>query len=98
MMRFVRDLRLIPIALIASACLLALKTADLILESPYLFSAQTGRTDDGDVTVVHENPGMAAARARPGSWATQMFNFPDGKDGTGNQNLPRIAARSANAT
>jgi hypothetical protein len=32
MIRFIRDLRLLPIALIASACLLALKTADLVLD------------------------------------------------------------------
>ena len=32
MIRYIRDLRLIPIALIASACLLALKTADLVLD------------------------------------------------------------------
>ncbi len=31
MIRYIRDLRLIPIALIASACLLALKTADLVI-------------------------------------------------------------------
>jgi hypothetical protein len=32
MIRFVRDLRLLPIALIASVCLLALKTADFVLD------------------------------------------------------------------
>ena len=32
MIRFVRDLRLVPIAVIASVCLLALKTADLVLD------------------------------------------------------------------
>ena len=34
MRRYIRDLRLIPIALIASACLLALKLADLALHGP----------------------------------------------------------------
>ena len=37
MIEFIRDLRLIPIALIASVCLLALKTADLILDSAAFF-------------------------------------------------------------
>jgi flagellar motility protein MotE (MotC chaperone) len=93
MIRFIRDLRLIPIALIASACLLALKTADLVLESPYFFSANSGRTDDGDVSIVHETPGMVLSQASSGSWAKQMFNFPDGGKATQNQNLPRIASR-----
>jgi len=94
MMRFIRDLRLIPIALIASACLLVLKTADLVLESPYLFSANAGRTGDGNVSIVHESAGMAYAQPTPGSWAKQMFNFPDGKTGGSSiQNLPQIASR-----
>jgi flagellar motility protein MotE (MotC chaperone) len=92
MMRFIRDLRLIPIALIASACLLALKTADLVLESPYLFAANAGSPPVGDVSIVHESPGLAQARS--GSWAQQMFNFPDGKGRAQNQNLPQIASRS----
>jgi flagellar motility protein MotE (MotC chaperone) len=93
MIRFIRDLRLIPIALIASACLLALKTADLVLESPYLFSADASRIDDGDVSVVRETPGTATGQMASGSWAKQMFNFPDGKRGTPTENLPRIASR-----
>ncbi len=93
MMRFIRDLRLIPIALIASACLLALKTADLVLESPYLFSANAGLDDGRDVSIVHETPGGALAQNAPGSWAKQMFNFPDGKRSGENQNLPQIASR-----
>ena len=40
MIRFVRDLRLIPIALIASVCLLTLKTADLVFDGSNLFKAQ----------------------------------------------------------
>ncbi len=39
MMRFIRDLRFIPIALIASACLLVLKIADLVLEGGYLIGS-----------------------------------------------------------
>lgn len=93
MMRFIRDLRLIPIALIASACLLALKTADLVLESPYLFSANAGSPQASDVSIVHESPGLPQTRS--GSWAQQMFNFPDGKGRGQNQNLPQIASRSA---
>jgi flagellar motility protein MotE (MotC chaperone) len=98
MMRFIRDLRLIPIALIASACLLALKTADIVLDSPYFFSAN--RADDiGDVTVRH---GTVLPPPSRDSWATQMLNFPDGKGraqppAQDLTRLPQIASRpSAN--
>jgi flagellar motility protein MotE (MotC chaperone) len=78
MIRFVRDLRLIPIALIASACLLALKTADLFVHSSY-FAATYNVPADGEVSVIRP---MADATEPPGamlSWAQQMFNFPDGR-------------------
>ena len=61
MMRFIRDLRLIPIALIASACLLALKTADLVLNSPYVFSGNDNSADNGDVSVVRSASGAIAS-------------------------------------
>ena len=95
MMQFIRDLRLIPIALIASACLLVLKTADLVLESPYFFVANSGRADDSDVSVIRRGPGAVIAQATPDSWAKQMFNFPDGKTQAQNlgQSLPKIASQ-----
>jgi len=97
-MRFVRDLRLIPIALIASACLLALKTADIVLDSPYLFAANRtgGRTDDSDVSLIRRGQGDMLAQGKPDSWAKQMFNFPDGHAPAQNirqQSLPKIASR-----
>jgi flagellar motility protein MotE (MotC chaperone) len=91
MMRFIRDLRLIPIALIASACLLALKTADLVLESPYFFATNSGRPDGGEVSSIQH--GTRASQASSDSWAKQMFNFPDGNKATPNDNLPQIASR-----
>jgi len=98
MMRFVRDLRLIPIALIASACLLALKTADIVLDSPYLFAANRtgGQTDDSDVSLIRRGQGDMLAQGKPDSWAKQMFNFPDGHAPAQNirqQSLPKIASR-----
>jgi flagellar motility protein MotE (MotC chaperone) len=93
MIRFIRDLRLIPIALIASACLLALKTADLVLDSPYFFVSDNSNADDGDVSVVRSASGAMASAGSPDSWAKQMFNFPDGKGAASPQNLPRITAR-----
>jgi flagellar motility protein MotE (MotC chaperone) len=100
MMRFVRDLRLIPIALIASACLLALKTADIVLDSPYLLAANRtgGRTDDSDVSLIRRGQGDMLAQGKPDSWAKQMFNFPDGHAPAQNirqQSLPKIVSRQS---
>jgi flagellar motility protein MotE (MotC chaperone) len=96
MIRFVRDLRLIPIALIASACLLALKTADLVLDSPYFFADNSTDANNGDVPVVRSASGAVAFSGSPDSWAKQMFNFPDGKGAASPQNLPQIASRRDN--
>jgi flagellar motility protein MotE (MotC chaperone) len=77
MIRFVRDLRLIPIALIASACLLALKTADLFVHSSY-FAANYNAPADGEVSVIRP---MADATEPPGAmlwWTKNMFIFPEG--------------------
>jgi flagellar motility protein MotE (MotC chaperone) len=91
MIRFVRDLRLIPIALIASACLLALKTADLFVHSSY-FAATYNVPADGEVSVIRP---MADATEPPGamlSWAKQMFNFPDGSGSGPMPSRPPIVA------
>jgi flagellar motility protein MotE (MotC chaperone) len=76
MMRFIRDLRFIPIALIASACLLALKTADLVLEGGYLIGAENAPASDAEIT--RALPDGSQAGGSPRSWAQQMFNFPGG--------------------
>jgi flagellar motility protein MotE (MotC chaperone) len=77
MIRFLRDLRLVPIALIASACLLALKTADLVLDGGYLMTADTAPAGDDATAVVRTTPDVAQADGAPRSWAQQMLNFPD---------------------
>jgi flagellar motility protein MotE (MotC chaperone) len=91
MIRFVRDLRLIPIALIASACLLVLKAADLFVHSAY-FAANYNVPVDSEVSVIRP---MADATEPPGamlSWAKQMFNFPDGRGSEPMPSRPPIVA------
>jgi flagellar motility protein MotE (MotC chaperone) len=91
MIRFVRDLRLIPIALIASACLLVLKAADLFVHSAY-FAANYNVPADSEVSVIRP---MADATEPPGamlSWAKQMFNFPDGRGSEPMPSRPPIVA------
>lgn len=77
MTRFVRDLRLIPIALIASACLLTLKTADLIFHGSLFFTNGGAPSGDGDVAVVRPIPDATQPPGSALSWAQQMFNFPN---------------------
>jgi flagellar motility protein MotE (MotC chaperone) len=81
MIRFVRDLRLIPIALIASACLLVLKTADLVLDGGRWLAGEAAPVGDGGGSVIHMAPDATQPPGQSQSWARQMFNFPDGAGG-----------------
>lgn len=76
MTQFLRDLRFIPIAVVASACLLALIAADLLLGG----DQQAGSDAPAmiaDATVIHATPGALQPGEAQRSWAQQMFNFPD---------------------
>ena len=75
MIRFIRDLRLIPIVLVASVCLLALKAADLLLARHHATMADTAPTG-GVAEVEHPMPDVPQVKAAQHSWAQQMFNFP----------------------
>ncbi|MGA2891475.1 MAG: flagellar protein FlbB [Xanthobacteraceae bacterium] len=78
MIGFLRDLRLIPIALIASVCLLTLKTADLVLNSPRFAAGDNAPAVESDVSVTRPIPDATQPPGSVLSWAQQMFNFPDG--------------------
>ncbi len=77
MIRYIRDLRLIPIALIASACLLVLKIADLALDGSRWFAADRAPANE-EATVIRTSPDAAQPPGAQLSWAQQMFNFPGG--------------------
>jgi flagellar motility protein MotE (MotC chaperone) len=86
MIRFLRDVRLVPIVLFATISLFALKTIGLVLDGHYTL-------DDPDITgtIPGAMPGAANSLPAKGgnssgkpsaepatrSWAQQMFNFPD---------------------
>jgi len=89
MMRFVRDLRLIPIALIASACLLTLKTADLIFHGSRLLAAAPA--SERDVSITRPVPDATAPPGTMLSWAQQMFNFPNSDGASPSLSPVRIA-------
>jgi flagellar motility protein MotE (MotC chaperone) len=79
MIRYFRELRLLPIAMVASACLLVLVAADLLLGRQTALTSDRDRSSVAEATVIHMGPGAARPAERKRSWAQQMFNFPDPK-------------------
>jgi flagellar motility protein MotE (MotC chaperone) len=77
MMRLLRDLRFIPIAVVACTCLLALKAADVLLGDG------SGDSPPADAdTVIRTTADVPRPATSMLSWASQMFNFPDGSGTT----------------
>jgi flagellar motility protein MotE (MotC chaperone) len=73
MIRYWRELRLLPIVLVATGALLALKTLGLLVNGHYTL-------DDPDITGSISAPPPARAAATRGgkqSWAQEMFGYPD---------------------
>ena len=81
MMGFIRDLRLIPIAVIACACLLALKAADLLLDGGSFIAGDDAPKIER-TSVIHTTADVPRPSSSMLSWASQMFNFPDGSGAT----------------
>jgi flagellar motility protein MotE (MotC chaperone) len=79
MIRYFRELRLLPIAMVASACLLVLVAADLLLGRQTASISERDRLSVTGATVRHAGPGAARPVEQKRSWAQQMFNFPDPK-------------------
>ena len=87
MIRFVRDIRLVPIVLFATISLLALKTIGLIADGRYTLGETINREgiDPADITgsvpapspVSSPSSGDPARRGGKPSWAQDVFGFPD---------------------
>jgi flagellar motility protein MotE (MotC chaperone) len=93
MINFVRDLRFVPLVLVATIALFALKTFGLIFEGGYTLNELSRNTEDGDVTgstgaqrnadalrvddLIPVPPPQEGAAPARRSWAQEMFNFPD---------------------
>ena len=94
MMNYIRDLRLIPIAVIACACLLALKAADLLLDGGSLIAGDDAPKIES-TAVVRTTADVPRPSSSMLSWASQMFNFPDGSGAT---TAPVVASLPADRT
>jgi len=87
MMRYARDFRLVPVVLLATIALFALKVSGLVLDGGYTLSQRLDNRNKHDLTIVDGDsipdypkivvangqppPGVAA----PKPWAQEMFNF-----------------------
>jgi flagellar motility protein MotE (MotC chaperone) len=91
MMNLIRDLRLIPIAVIACACLLALKAADLLLDGGSLIAGDNAPKIER-TAVIRTTADVPKPSSSMLSWASQMFNFPDGSGAT---TAPVVESRPA---
>jgi flagellar motility protein MotE (MotC chaperone) len=82
MMRFVRDFRLIPVVMLAAFCLLGLKILGLVLDGGFTladldFSSTPGPVADAAQPSSSKGNTLPAAKPPKGSWAQEMFNYPD---------------------
>jgi flagellar motility protein MotE (MotC chaperone) len=89
-MGFLRDVRLIPVVLVATACLFALKVSGLILNGGYTLGERMAANADQNslkittassvpvvTPIVHAGETPAEPKAAPQPWAKEMFNFGD---------------------
>jgi flagellar motility protein MotE (MotC chaperone) len=94
MIGFLRDLRLVPIVLMASVCLLGLKLVGLLLDGGYIATADN--PPELDAPLVRLAPG-AQPSTKKQSWMQEMFNFPDASGAVPNTaDERRLAAERTN--
>jgi flagellar motility protein MotE (MotC chaperone) len=84
MMRFMREFRLIPVVLLATGCLLALKILGLVLDGGFTladldFGSGTGVVAPNTVPASPSTKANASAAGQgaKGPWAREMFGYPD---------------------
>jgi flagellar motility protein MotE (MotC chaperone) len=82
MNRILRDVRLIPIVLLATVCLFALKVSGLVFDGGYTLADRLQARDKNVMRVVSADSVPAQTKIvderAPASWAQQMFNYNDG--------------------
>ena len=90
MNRLLRDVRLIPIVLFATISLFALKVSGLVFDGGYTLAERMGARYSNRTQVAQESVPdyskvvVADTQDRPGSkksWAQQMFNYKDARNG-----------------
>ena len=87
MIRLLREFRLIPIVLIATGCLFALKIVGLVLDGGYLLGSRGMRNDNRTISLAPSSqmiePQTVTLNGTPNSsgdrrsWMREMFGYPD---------------------
>ncbi|MEA2835402.1 MAG: hypothetical protein QOG66_3604 [Methylobacteriaceae bacterium] len=83
LIRFLRDVRLVPIVLMATVALFALKALGLVLDGGYLFDNRSDGRDATAITgtIAPPRPAASPRKESPAagkqSWSQQTFDFPD---------------------
>jgi flagellar motility protein MotE (MotC chaperone) len=83
LIRFLRDLRLVPIVLVVTVALFALKALGLALDGGYLFENRSDGRNANAITgtIAPPRPAGSAGKESPAagkqSWSRQTFEFPD---------------------
>jgi flagellar motility protein MotE (MotC chaperone) len=79
MMRILRDLRLIPLLLVAASGLFIVKTTGIVLDGGYTLGERLASRDDKVVTVAQEAPPPTPKIEKPSgkSWMADNYNYPD---------------------
>src|SRR6185312_2051472 len=97
MIRWARDFRLIPVVLIATVCLFALKVSGIVFDGGYTLADRLQGRNKTDLTIVSgdsvpdypriviagDPSGTLPAPRAKKSWAQEMFNFNGDGDITG---------------
>jgi flagellar motility protein MotE (MotC chaperone) len=110
MIRFVRDFRLIPVVLVASACLFTLKMTGIIADGGYTLGAghlaKADRVARESASIVATQllrppaiaePQVAQGQAPKASWAQEMFGYPDVTGSVGASKPKEAATGSADS-
>jgi flagellar motility protein MotE (MotC chaperone) len=106
MIRFRRDVRLIPLVLIATVCLFALKVSGLVFDGGYTLGERLADANKNVLTpttadtVPEVTPIIfASQRPKPAEpWAKEMFNFGGDITGSVGSSKPAETAKGANGT
>jgi flagellar motility protein MotE (MotC chaperone) len=103
MIRFTRDVRMIPIVLFATASLFVLKVSGLVFDGGYTLGERLAGANKSDLTpttadtIPDVTPIIVAGQAppRPQSWAREMFNFGDVTGSVGGDKAAEPSKESA---
>jgi flagellar motility protein MotE (MotC chaperone) len=92
LVRFLREVRLVPVVLVATIALFSLKSLGLILDGGYLLDGAPNNDVEITGAIGAQRsvalPAKPAPAAKTQSWAQQMFNYPDVTGSVGTTSTP----------